>query len=305
VPTPELWAWKHEQSPFGPSLCLVAEEGGRLIGLRAFMRWEWRGGGERLRAARPVDTVTHPDARGRGVFSQLTRAGIERLNAEGVDFVFNTPNRASLPGYLKLGWESMGRQALWVLPRLRVSRLPAWLRLLQERGAMDWQAPPPAPTGPFALDPEAVDRVLGAADGGGGLRTALDEAYLHWRYLAAPGIAYQLELPRRGQAAALLVTRESLRQGLRELKVGELALGPGWGSVRLAARRLREVASERGADYVVASARVRSRAGAALALAGFLRVPRAGPLVAVRDLSAPAAQAWARCAPAVGDLELF
>src|SRR5690242_1982453 len=37
-----LWDWKHEQNPFGASFVLLAEENGVLIGLRAFMQWQWK-----------------------------------------------------------------------------------------------------------------------------------------------------------------------------------------------------------------------------------------------------------------------
>ncbi len=38
--TPELFAWKHIDNPFGRSIILVAEAEGTIAGLRAFMRWE-------------------------------------------------------------------------------------------------------------------------------------------------------------------------------------------------------------------------------------------------------------------------
>ncbi|MGH8947482.1 MAG: GNAT family N-acetyltransferase, partial [Acidimicrobiia bacterium] len=37
--TPELFAWKHFDNPFGRSLAVVAETDNRIVGLRAFMRW--------------------------------------------------------------------------------------------------------------------------------------------------------------------------------------------------------------------------------------------------------------------------
>ncbi len=38
--TPELFAWKHFENPFGRSLMLVAEADGVIAGFRAFMRWQ-------------------------------------------------------------------------------------------------------------------------------------------------------------------------------------------------------------------------------------------------------------------------
>ncbi len=111
-----LWQWKHVDSPFGPSVMWMAEEGGRPIGVRPFMRWEFERGSSVVRAARAVDTATHPDHQGKGVFSALTRAALDELRGDGVQFVFNTPNSQSLPGYLKLGWTKVGRLPVAVRP---------------------------------------------------------------------------------------------------------------------------------------------------------------------------------------------
>ena len=106
---PELFAWKHDTNRFGPSPMWVATDGGRVVAFRALMRWEFVRGGKVLRAVRAVDTATDPDYQGRGLFRALTMHGLESVRAEGVDFVFNTPNDQSRPGYLKMGWREVGR----------------------------------------------------------------------------------------------------------------------------------------------------------------------------------------------------
>ena len=59
--TSEFWRWKHFDNPFGPSLIRVAvDPGGRIIGLRAFLRWRFLRGDQIIQAMRPVDTATHP-----------------------------------------------------------------------------------------------------------------------------------------------------------------------------------------------------------------------------------------------------
>ena len=57
------------------------------------------------RAVRAVDTITAPEARGRGVFTRFTLAILsnEITRDDDVSFVFNTPNDQSRPGYLKMG----------------------------------------------------------------------------------------------------------------------------------------------------------------------------------------------------------
>src|SRR3954452_914772 len=95
----DFFSWKHEQNPFGLSPAWVAVDGdGRLLGFRAFLRWEFTQGSAVLRAARAVDTATRPDVQRRGIFSRLTTTAIEGLLRDEVAFVFNTPNRQSLPG---------------------------------------------------------------------------------------------------------------------------------------------------------------------------------------------------------------
>ncbi len=106
-----LLQWKHEENPFGRSLQWVMIEGGDIVGYRAFMRWEFVGLGRTWRAVRAVDTATHPDHQGRGIFKALTLHALDVARDDGVDFVFNTPNEQSRPGYLKMGWQVVGARA--------------------------------------------------------------------------------------------------------------------------------------------------------------------------------------------------
>lgn len=119
--------WKHRDNPFGPSPGFVAELEGRVVATRFFLRWRFRDRERVVSAIRPVDTVVHPSARRRGVFTKLTLYGLEQIPAEQRELVFNTPNRNSLPGYLKMGWEIHGepltycyRPTLPLLPRNEV-----------------------------------------------------------------------------------------------------------------------------------------------------------------------------------------
>ena len=104
-----FFEWKHEQNPFGRSPRLVAVDGDRMVGFRTFLRWEFVDArGEVLRAVRAVDTATDPQYQGRGIFRSLTLRAVEELAADGVAFVFNTPNARSRPGYLTMGWQEVG-----------------------------------------------------------------------------------------------------------------------------------------------------------------------------------------------------
>ncbi|PRX43491.1 GNAT family N-acetyltransferase [Salegentibacter salegens] len=114
--TEAVWRYKHEDNPFGKSVVLVAEENEEIVGIRAFMHWEWRLGDQIFSTFRAVDTATHPDHQGKGVFKKLTLNALEVVKEQGDDFIFNTPNTQSLPGYLKMGWKEVSKLKIRVKP---------------------------------------------------------------------------------------------------------------------------------------------------------------------------------------------
>ena len=68
--------WKHYDNPFGKSYGLLARDKNIIVGARMFMFWEFRKANRVLRAIRPVDTITHPEYRGKGIFKKLTYKGL-------------------------------------------------------------------------------------------------------------------------------------------------------------------------------------------------------------------------------------
>src|SRR5690349_5445137 len=113
-----FWRWKHVHNPFGSSPVLLALDGEKLIAVRAFMRWEWRQGETIYKAVRAVDTATHPDYQGKGIFRKLTLQLVDLCKQEGFHFIFNTPNKVSKPGYLNMGWQTNGKMPIRIRPLL-------------------------------------------------------------------------------------------------------------------------------------------------------------------------------------------
>src|SRR5205085_8985863 len=84
--TREFWEWKHYKNPFGISPAIVAVHENRIIGLRIFVRWQWNAAEQTFPAVRAVDTLTHPEWRGKGIFSYLTKQLVEQMKDSGVSF---------------------------------------------------------------------------------------------------------------------------------------------------------------------------------------------------------------------------
>jgi GNAT superfamily N-acetyltransferase len=296
---PELFRWKHLDNPFGRSLLLVAEHQDRLIGLRAFMRWRFRAGERELEAVRAVDTATHPDFQGMGVFSRLTRAALDALEGR-VDLVFNTPNGKSGPGYLKLGWREVGRVPVAV----RVRRP---LRLLTSRHAEPGESPAvAAATAAEALeDTAALAALLGREPAPGGLATPRTPQYLRWRYGAAPLLGYRAVTETRGgELAGLALFRVRPRGGLWESTVAEVLAG---GDAAMTRRLLGRVAGAAPVDHLTLHAPAGSPLARAARRGGFLPSP-AGILLVANPRTAgirpdpTRLDAWAL---SLGDLEVF
>ena len=296
---PEFFTWKHLDNPFGRSLLLVAEHQDRLIGLRAFMRWRFEAGERTLAAVRAVDTATHPEFQGLGVFSRLTRAALEAMDGQ-VDLVFNTPNGKSGPGYLKLGWREVGK-----VPVAVRARRP--LRLLLSGRARTRTAPPvtAAPAAEALADDDTLAALLAREPAPRGLATPRTAGYLRWRYGAAPLLGYRAVTEERdGELAGLAIFRVRPRGGLWETTVAEVLAGGDAGTAR---RLLRRVVQAAPADHLTFAAPAGSAAARAATRAGVLPSPAGIALVAnpvVADLRPDPAElgSWLL---SLGDLEVF
>ena len=301
--SPELFRWKHLESPFGPSFMLVAERDGELIGLRALMRWRFVTGARTVHAVRAVDTATHPDHQGTGVFRRLTLAALDALAGQ-VDLVFNTPNDKSRPGYLKMGWSAVGRMPVAV----RVRRP---LRLLGRLRPGPGPAPDPpvvaAATAASVLERgEEVARLLERERSAPGtMATPRDVQYLRWRYGAAPLLGYRAVTEERdGRLAGLAVFRLRPRTRLWESTVAEVLAG---GDASVARRLLRKVALAAPCDHLTFHAPAGTPLARVAWRSGFLPSPAAVSLVVnpLRDDLRPdptEPQSWAL---SLGDLEVF
>lgn len=204
--TPQLFAWKHFDNPFGTSLGVVAEADGRLVGLRAFMRWRLRTvEGDELSCVRAVDTATHPDYQRRGIFRRLTEEAIELALQEGVDLVFNTPNPKSGAGYLSMGWVEVGAIGAMARPSLRLLTTPRVQDAPVEVGDFLYAPDPAAPRSVDDREPR-------------GLRTPRIDDYLQWRYCSHPTARYY----QITEGDSLALVRPNIRNGRRELIVADV-----------------------------------------------------------------------------------
>ncbi len=282
--TRELFAWKHFDNPFGRSLAVVAESDDRIVGLRAFMRWDLvTRDGVTLRCVRAVDTATHPDYQRRGIFRRLTEETLELALAQNMDLVFNTPNEKSGAGYLSMGWTEVGNIGVLARPSTRVAT---------DRGPITDTEPENFLADPQPAIPlDVTDRVPR------GLRTPRNEAYLRWRFGSHPTARYF----RVDSADSTAVVRPNVRKGRRELIVADV-----YGPRPRAA--LREVGRKSRSGYIAAWFSPGSPERAAAIRSGLVPVPGVTALTLMarplRDLGIDVTS-MASWDLAISDLELL
>jgi hypothetical protein len=206
-PTADFWRWKHIQNPFGKSPVLLAYSNQQLVGLRAFMRWQWRQHDKVLSAYRAVDTATHPDFQGQGIFRNLTTQLWNQIQEENPGcFVYNTPNEKSRPGYLKMGWKVLGKpkaEFRWV-PGLGLQRKTNWEKAVASLKEIDFAKIPGIEQGrPFS---ELI-------------QTNTSSVYYSWRYQMVPDRKYGYWQVETGHGVAGFLFYLRNRTGFTELRI--------------------------------------------------------------------------------------
>ena len=280
-----FFRWKHLENPVGRSYMWVGELDGQLVGFRAFLRWRFRSdSGEVVDAVRAVDTATHPDAQGLGIFRTLTLHGLDEMRPLGVSFVFNTPNGQSRPGYLKMGWELAGRAPVRVRPRsLLTLRRVAGARTAAEPWSLPVEVGQPVDAQVGALAGDAR-----GGDGRGGLVTDRTPEFILWRYGACDSVASRA-VP---AGAGVVLVRFRRRGPAVECTVGDVL---GATDRRAAGRAVRQAMRAAGADFALAAA--------SAPVGGMVRSTRLGPIQTRRSVADEPSRA--PLALSLGDVALF
>lgn len=299
----DYWLWKHRLNPFGESPVLTCWEQGTLIGVRAFMRWDWISSGKTYKALRAVDTATHPDHQGKGIFKKLTLALVNHATKSGEDFIFNTPNLQSKPGYLKMGWQAVGN-----LPIVFSMQRPANV-IRNFMGSRRKSSPLFIGSSiDYYLDHPRLQSLVDehGRELGTMLRTHVSVPYLKWRYRDVPVASYvAIGEEQSSELIGLLIGRiKSSRLG-NELRITDCFLKPGndFGSFE---KKIAAYKKENAVDYCTVSGlgveKQNRMVGSPFFKGSF------GPMVTIRSLSLTdlgILQKFRQWSPSLGDLELF
>lgn len=214
--------WKYVADPYTDHVSIVvATHGGTVVGAKGAMAFELTAGGDRepFPALQPCDTMVHPDHRRQGLYSRMTELMTDHYADRETDLLFNFPNRSTLAGSLKHGWETVSR----VPTHYRVQNAGAFLdagrglgRLvdvaasvnLRARSALAGPLPDDVTVDAYRTPPVATLADIAAREPPDRLHAHRDETFYDWR-LRNPARDYTTYVARRDgvpRAAAIVGT---------------------------------------------------------------------------------------------------
>lgn len=168
-----FWNWKHNENPFGESTVVLAFEQETLIGVRAFMKWKFVNKDRAIICGRAVDTAVHPQHQGKGIFTKLTLQALNDAKTDGVDLIFNSPNKISKAGYLKMGWVENGQ-----LP-IKIAMASFTPKKYHEEGCDDIYAE-------YSFPDNLSIKNLSIKNSNDLFETAINSDFINWRYKNCP-----------------------------------------------------------------------------------------------------------------------
>jgi hypothetical protein len=114
----EHYRWKFHEAPSDPtSYEYEATEDGRMLGYYAAIPYPYQLGERKLLAGMVCDVMTHSEARGKGVFTELGQFALAEMEKASLDFVTGYPIRPEvMGGHLRAGWEVAFELPMYLKP---------------------------------------------------------------------------------------------------------------------------------------------------------------------------------------------
>jgi GNAT superfamily N-acetyltransferase len=298
----EHYQWKFHGFPaVPPSFEYVARDAGKLLGYYAAIPYLYRIDNRPMRVGMVCDVMTHSDARGRGVFTDLGRYALDQMHASELAFVTGYPIRPEvMGGHLRVGWTVAFELPMYLRPlradAIMRSKGIAWLAPLVNAGlsAYGVVVAPRARAGGYTsvigspgelLDSAEFERFREAWSASVRHHLIKSAEFYGWR-LGAPGTSYRVFVVRQGaEVVAVAVGREAPLQGIPSFALLDAMVLPGHErALSLLYRDIEREARRRGVEAIVTMMSRHSARRYRLKRFGFLRSPFTFKLI-VRSVS--------------------
>ncbi|MFC2034998.1 GNAT family N-acetyltransferase [Chloroflexota bacterium] len=108
------WKWKFTKNPFGQAVSKLMFDGNKLIGYYTVIPMTVQVTNNLVKAALSVNTMTHSDYRGHGIFAYLGEKAYVVCEQKGIKFVYGFPNSNIYQARIKkLEWKGFGKMSIF------------------------------------------------------------------------------------------------------------------------------------------------------------------------------------------------
>jgi GNAT superfamily N-acetyltransferase len=103
------WLWQYHSCPHGQKsiVCRLDDQLAAFYGviLRPLFIHH-----EETMVGHVIDVMTHPDHRGKGLFTRSAKAAFSASKSAGIGLFFGWPNQQAFPGHMKVNWSQLGKR---------------------------------------------------------------------------------------------------------------------------------------------------------------------------------------------------
>ena len=197
---PDYLEWQYVNNPAGAAVIVVSrDEGGQLAGQYVVIPMHFLFRGEVLKGSLSLNTLTHPEYRGRGLFTQMAKETYRICAELGLSITLGFPNPNSYPGFVrKLEFQHVGNaEVLFRLLRpLKLLRHLPFIRRARKYEKSRLSNPRVIAI-PLKIDGFTVSSLDFGAD-----------AYCQWRFMEIPTRTYHaFKIERDSRILASCVVR--------------------------------------------------------------------------------------------------
>ena len=110
--------WQYVENPAGKAIVVVARaDNGALAGQYVVIPLDFRLDGQLGKGSLSLNTLTHPDYRGQGLFTKMANETYDVCKSEGLNITLGFPNKNSYPGFVrKLQFQHIGNATVMFRP---------------------------------------------------------------------------------------------------------------------------------------------------------------------------------------------
>jgi len=115
---PQYLAWEYLDNPCGlPEMVVARSDSNEIVGQYVVIPLEYNIEGVTVAGSLSLNTLTHTDFRGRGLFTSMALETYTGCGTRGLEMTIGFPNMASYPGFVrKLGFTHIGNAIVLVRP---------------------------------------------------------------------------------------------------------------------------------------------------------------------------------------------